>query len=133
MTNPKALIATATAETLNDTYYEMLTEVEAKGTVLYCEVRGLQITILYQGIEVAPKPPKTPKKGTMKSLNQKAQALFLSDLMVERRDEKICIVDQYSNRLIASYNTPSGVSRKLTAIHWERQIKMLKIHGLITQ
>ena len=128
MTNPKALIATAnTLEDVTDLYFNMVAEVEAKGTVTYIDVNGLQVTIVYQPTETK----KTKKVINIKGLNVKAQDLCLYDLMVERRDNnKIAIVNQ-KDEVLYTCKTPLGISRKLTAIRWERQIKMLKLHDMI--
>lgn len=127
MTNPKALIATANDDNhLLDLYYEMMAVAESKGEIIYTEIRELQVTIVYQ----PKKTEKAKKVISIKSLNQKAKKLNLSDLMVERVDEvKICIVNQYTNQQVYTCKTPLGISRKLTAIHWERQIKMLRVYG----
>lgn len=126
MTNPKALIATANdSNHLFDLYYEMLAVAESKGEIIYTEIRDLQITIVYQPKKVE----KSKKVISIKSLNQKAEKLNLSDLTVERGDNKIRIVNQYTNQEVYTCKTPLGISRKLTAIHWERQIKMLRSYG----
>lgn len=131
----RAIVATAqNQESVIDLFYTIIEEVEAKGCfVTFSEVRDLQVTIVY---EVAVKPEvktiKTRKQPTAKQLNAKAQELFLCAVEVVRNGNRWEIRNQFgANELIYSCKTPTGISRKLTTMHWDKQVKMLKNEGLI--
>lgn len=131
----RAVVATAQSQdAVIDLFYTIIEEVEAKGCfVTFSEVRGLQITIVYEvATKSEAKPVKTRKQPTAKQLNAKAQELFLYTVEVVRNDNRWEIRNQFKkNEVIYSCKTPTGISRKLTAMYWNKQVKMLKNEGLI--
>lgn len=132
----RAIVATAqNQESVIDLFYTIIKEVEAKGhLVTFSDVRDLQITVVYEMVatKAETKSAKTRKQPTAKQLNAKAQDLFLYTIEVVRNGSQWEIRNQYGkNEVIYSCKTPTGISRKLTAMYWEKQIKMLKNEGLI--
>ena len=75
---------------------------------------------------------KQRKQPTLKTLHAKAEKLCLFNVAIERNGQEWQIINNYGkNEILYSCKTPTGISRKLTAMYWEKAIKSLRNHELI--